>query len=231
MRWLSRLGRRDAGAGVADEALLTLLREHGLSALEGQLVLQGIVGERDWQFDLDAGVLRFGDDLAFQSQCLGSEADRAGTWLWAWANPTIYEPLTELARRARDLGEQRGWTFLVEPEVPLDRVLGGHFAALALSGLLGADAYYRCPYPGGALYVLADLRGVERGPRPSVSEVIQTAIGTYPGLAIRDAVERYVHKRGVRYTTNDEQVIVEDGPTLSFDDLGRLTTFEEIRRP
>ena len=231
MRWLSKLTGRDAPPAEPDPALLLLLAEHGLSALEGQIAFGALIGDRDWQFDQDTGVLSFDDSLRFPAQCLGSEADREKTWLWAWANPSIEEPLTDLARRARDVGQQRGWDFLVQPELQLDRVIDGHLVALATRGLLGADAYYRCPYDGGALYLMVALGAETRADRPAVSEVIVSALSIHPALVSRDSIELYVDQRGAAYTTNDEQVIVEDGPTMTFDELGRLTGLEEARTP
>jgi hypothetical protein len=52
------------------------------------------------------------------------------------------------------------------------------------------------------------------------------AMSVHGALLSRDAIEVYLRKRGDRYTTNEEQVLVDDGPTYTFDAEGRLVEFE-----
>src|SRR5919108_6022775 len=93
--------RKAAPREAPDADFLAFLAEHGLIAFDRQLRLAEVVGERDWQLDQDRGVLTFGDDISLDAQILGSASDRSGTWLWAWANPSIDDRLTREARRAR----------------------------------------------------------------------------------------------------------------------------------
>jgi hypothetical protein len=226
MRWLSRLGRGRRDEIQLDDQLAMLLVEHGLLALERQVLLQALVGERDWQFDQNEGTIRFLPDLAFPAQCIGSESDSAHTWLWAWANASIDEGRAQRASEAREIGARRGYAFMNEPEVPLSRLESGHLVGLVICGLTGADAYYRCPYEGGALYVTLDRPGWDGVERPSSAEVVEMAMSVHGALLSRDAIEVYLRKRGDRYTTNEEQVLVDDGPTYTFDAEGRLVEFE-----
>jgi hypothetical protein len=117
--WLSRFGRRRGNDIQLDEQLAGLLVEHGLLALERQLMLQAVVGERDWQFDQDEGTIRFLPDFAFPAQCIGTESERGKSWLWAWANPSIDEKQTRSAIEAREIGARRGYKFMSEAELPL----------------------------------------------------------------------------------------------------------------
>jgi hypothetical protein len=99
---------------------------------------------------------------------------------------------------------------------------------LVVSGLTGADAYYRCPYDGGALYVTLDRSGSNGVERPSSAAVVQAAMDVHWLLIGRDAIEVYLQERGDRYTTTGEQILVEDGPTYTFDAEGLLAEFEYI---
>jgi hypothetical protein len=120
-----------------------------------QLHLAELVGSSNWHFDLSSGLLSFGNEYRWQVQVLGSEAEESQTWLWAWANEASGIPTALLgsALTLRMLGESHGIAELVEPEVPFGEV-NGHLLAMIGSGVCRADAYYRCPYQGGAAFVL-----------------------------------------------------------------------------
>lgn len=225
MRWFKRAEPREP-----DPSFLGLLDEYGLSAYERQAAFEQRVGQRDWQLDQDAGLLRLGDDIELVAQILGSEAPRDKSWLWAWANESVDPRLTAKAQAARSIGEDRGLSFLTEPHLDTERTGDGYLLALATTGLLQADAYYPCPYPGGVAYVLVDLASdvPDLGPPTAqrVVDVVSMAIQDAPRLVTRRSLERYLARLGGAVRSSHDSVTFDDNVTFRFDDFGRLTAME-----
>jgi hypothetical protein len=112
-----------------------LAREHGVGL------------EETYAFDQDQGKLEliFGDGrkIAASGQLLGSFDPQDGTFLWAWANPSIRPALLEDARRAQAEGRRIGDAALTTPIQTAD--FDQLTALLALvSQVAGADGLYRC---------------------------------------------------------------------------------------
>jgi hypothetical protein len=219
MRWFKRAPRPEPDADFLD-----LLSDHGLAAFERQAIFTDTVGDRDWQLDQDQGVLRFGDDLSFPVQIIGSESDRSRTWLWAWANASVEEALTVKADASRASGVERSIGVLSEPEIDLHRMGEAYLLALATAGLLQADAYYPCPYPGGAAYVLVEAPSEAQtrtaGERSAL--VVAGAVDQSPVLVSRKSMERYLADIGAEVSSTPEAIRVGDAATFRFDELGRL---------
>lgn len=140
--------------------LQQLLEEHGAASWDKQMLLADLIGDGDWQLTISAGRITFGGRQSFPVQILGSEADDAQTWLWSWANSqsNLPAPLLLAAEQLREFGAQNDVPEFVDPSFGLD-VASGHQLSLIASGLCGADAYYRGPYEGGAVFLL--LSGAE----------------------------------------------------------------------
>jgi hypothetical protein len=225
MRWFKRAEPREP-----DTMFLDLLSEYGLASYERQAAFEQRIGDLDWQLDQDEGVVRLGEDIELPAQILGSEALREKTWLWAWANESIDQRLTASAREARSIGEDRGLSFLTEPQIDTERTGDGYLLALATTGLLGADAYYPCPYPGGVAYVLVDLaaEAPDFGPATPqrIVDVISMAIQDAPRLVSRRPVDRYLATIGAEVSSTSEMVRVGENVTFRFDELGRLTEID-----
>jgi hypothetical protein len=130
-----------------------LLTEHVATATARQLALADLLEERDWRLDLTTGTARFGDDLQYPIQVLGTESTHDGTWLWGWANEAsgLDPRVLRLGAWLRDYGTRAGVPELTEAEQPLRSDDHGHRLALVASGLSGR-CYYRGPYDGGAVY-------------------------------------------------------------------------------
>lgn len=85
-------------------AVLALLAEHGLAALDQQLHLDDLVGEADWLLDQDAGTITFGGERACPAQLLGTVSDRSRSWRWSWANESIEPTMAKDAESIRAIG-------------------------------------------------------------------------------------------------------------------------------
>ena len=212
-----------------DASVMDLLIDHGLAAYERQLVFGERVGDPAWSLDQGRGVLVLGDSLELPTQFLGSESERTNTWLWAWANPTVEPRLAERAESVRSIGHERGITALTDAQIDLDRVGGAHFLAMATTGALGANAYYRCPYEGGAAFVMIEL---PEDMRPSgdlslrIVDYVAKAIADLPMLNSRRAIEGYLSDIGAAARDIPGGLRVIDGPTIRFDDLGRVEALD-----
>ena len=132
---------------------------HILISLAGQLRFGEVVDGLDWNIDLGAGTLRFGDRFTFDAQVLGSESEESGTWLWAWANESLDVPgALEVANRLRQLGSERGIDELTTPQFPVDQECNGFLLTVAAQSIAKAPLFYRCDTGGGWAYFLIGLR-------------------------------------------------------------------------
>jgi hypothetical protein len=225
MSWLRRPKREDP---ALDATFRALLDDHSLAAFERQLSFSKYAGDRDWQLDLDRGILRLLPDIELRAQVLGTVSHEVGTWLWAWANETVPSQFAEQAATLRRLGEERQMEILTTPEVPVSAIGDGHLMALAAAGALDANAYYRCPYEGGEAYVLVEL---PRQPGPHsdlihVVHVVSTALTSIPPAVTAAAIRAYLSARDIRFDEKENEIVAttESGQaTFRFDNLGRLS--------
>lgn len=103
--------------------------------------------EEQWDLAQDRGELSFTfpDKIATATaQIIGTFDTGTNTWMWAWANSSIAEPLTRDSLRVREYGEQHGIRRLTTPKWSGDEMDGWRMAALA-SRLCGSNGAYRGP--------------------------------------------------------------------------------------
>jgi len=77
-------------------------------------------------------------------QVVGTYSLLEGSWLWAWANPSIPEPLTKDARGAREFGLAHGLKQFTGSKVLCSEDEAWEFTALACQ-LADAQGAYRGP--------------------------------------------------------------------------------------
>lgn len=230
MRFVRRLlgGREGSTQSTempADLGLRALLTEHGLAAFERQLAFAEIAGDLDWILDQDDGLLRLGGDLALPAQIIGTTSKKSRTWLWAWENPSISDLIAARAREVARVGRERGIDFLVRPELDLASFVDGHLVALAVSGLIDADAYYRGPHPGGEVFILVTEPRVRQPAgivEARVVDVVSQALVGVPQLVTSAGVANYLRHCGLRVTEALGEVR-SDSAVFRFDQLGRLS--------
>lgn len=224
---------------AVDDPISRLLAQHGLPALDNQLHLEDLVGEADWLLDQGAGTITFGGEKAFPAQVLGTRADSSRTWLWAWANPSVPEHVTSDARVIRAYGEQHGIEEFTRAELPLTETVSGEALALIASQLTDADAYYRGPYEGGAVFVM--LRLPEDAPRQIHGDglravrTLSTAPFALPVPLSRDVVESYLRWVGLETEDRGRELTGRDSSgravTIRFDGLGRIERVSSTLSP
>jgi hypothetical protein len=218
-----------------------LYHRHVLTSFEKQLHLADVIGECSWFFSMSDGQLTFDEagpaPMAFAAQVLGTAADRDSSWLWSWANEAsnIAPALTEDARRLCQAGGAPEWT---TPRFALDFDRSDeHRLAMTACGMLGADAYYRGPYEGGAAFFLL---GDERLKLPApagqrLGRTIMEAISNLPVEDHRTAVTAYFAARGLEPRADGGNVIVGslEGSEfrVQFDEQSRLADLRFALRP
>lgn len=147
------------GVVAASERFLQLLSDHAVVGFERQMALADLVAGHAWELaDADAGEITFSGLAPFAASLLGTEAAVEPTWLWGWANQAaeLPESAASRARQLRDLSAARNVVEFRNPRIIVDPVLYGHTISLAAVGALGARAYFRTLYRGGAAFWLID---------------------------------------------------------------------------
>jgi hypothetical protein len=197
----------------------SLYHRHALTSYEKQLRLADVIGMRSWRFSMEDGSLTFEEEgeaphtsapIVFAAQLLGTVAYNDRTWLWSWANEASQIPsaLTRDAQHLRDAGPATEWT-TSQFALNLDNA-DEHRLAMASSGLLAVDAFYRGPYTGGAaFFLLRDerLRLLE----PDGPRIVRTITEAISGGAItnhRAALIAYLTERGLRPQADGEMAIM-----------------------
>lgn len=217
--------------GIMNPKLSSTFDRHAAATFDKQLFLNDIVGELDWEFSMDTGVLGFGGTHRWHAQVLGTQSEQSDTWMWGWANEesTIPDNLLACANSLRKLGDDKGISEMTEARLPADE-LDGHFWAILATGLYKANAYYRGPYEGGAIYLLIkDTQYVQQVDNPLVrlATVFPQAISTYAISNHKHALTGHAEFLGLSVQPQGNATVVADsqGKQLSaeFDDQNRLT--------
>ena len=216
-----------------------LFLEYGADSLHKQYAAADYLGEHSWQFSLETGLISFGPDRIFPFQVLGSESEYDGTWMWAWANPlsNINGALAQSSRTLRELGAANGIDEFRQPKFECKEI-NGHLLSMVASGICKAPAYYRCPYDGGAAFILVDFGGDLPDESPLLSRM-QTVfiefISSFDVANERAAFASYARLRGVRVTDDGMDLLLSlgDEPVgfARFNDLNRLVHLEAELRP
>lgn len=209
--------------------LAGLVDAHAVLTMEQQLHFADVVGDRDWNADLEAGTLSFGRDLTFDAELVGTEA---GSFMWAWANPGAFpDHVTATSRTLRAIGEEHGIAELAEGEVELDDEHPGARLVVAAVGQSGAPAYYAGPTGGGAYaYLLVGDNPALALPPLDAPRMMTTLTLVLEGGYVTDwpsALEAYARQRELTLTRPGGALRLE-GPTLGghaqveLDALGRV---------
>ena len=209
--------------------LTQLITKYGAASWDKQMCLSDAIGDGDWQLSMSAGQITFGGTQSYPVQVLGSEADAGGTWLWAWANTESNLPpaLLQAAAQMRTFGEQQRVAEFVAPALNLEDA-DGHKLSLIACGLCGADAYYRGPYAGGAVFLLLTAPTLRRFADDTPLRFIRIFtefISAFP-CDHRQALTAYAAYKGftVRAEAGADVITLPAGAEVraEFDALGRL---------
>ena len=109
----------------------------------------GLGGAQRWVLDQDDGRVTwsFEDHVASApAQILGSWNSKVSSFVWAWDNETIHEPLRATAEVVREFGVENGVTALASSPLKLDEAQVRDLIALAFR-LGGCSGLYH-PFDG-----------------------------------------------------------------------------------
>ena len=212
-------------------SLTAILEQYALSSLEKQEKLRTFVGDLTSEIDLDAGVIRFSEDIQFPFQVLGTESDNTLTWLWAWADEQTEVP-SELLRSSLDLkawGETEGLPEFTAPSVDLSTA-DGTIVSLIATEICEASCYYQDEYEGGALFLLLFGDVVDRLPGFTVDSLFRefSQLASLYEFDHRNAFRSYLSGRNMPFTEHDTFIVseLESGEDVraNFDRSGRLVS-------
>jgi hypothetical protein len=220
------------GAFMMNPILITAFDRHAAATFDKQSYLDDLVGKLGrWDFDMERGVLSFGGQKhQWKVQLLGTQSDQSGTWLWAWGNEAseIPKDLLAAANSLRNLGADKGISELCTAKLPTDK-RDGHFWAILATGLCKANAYYRAPYEGGAVFLLIKDTTYQRqivDPLCRLLSVFPQAISTFEISNHKHALAGHAEYQGLSVQPQGDVVLIADshGKRLlaKFDDHNRL---------
>jgi hypothetical protein len=93
------------------------------------------LSKSSWSLDQGTGTIRFqgadGRSATSPFQAIGTINTQTASWLWAWENPSIAEPLRQHALVVRAFGEQQRYDLLTTRTFPCDEELAWRLTALA----------------------------------------------------------------------------------------------------
>ncbi len=215
------------------DALEHLFTQHGAASFDKQVYLHAQFGRVGWAFDLNSGILAFRrphePPLQLHTQVLGTESEQTRTWLWSWANTQSNIPaaLLDVAHRMRRLGEAAHNSDLVQPEMPLSARINGERLSMIAVGVSRAAAYFRAPYPGGAMFlIIKDGRYPRRVTRPvrRIARLFPAFLERYTITSVRAALLAYLRFYRLRIFETDTHLI---GEHTAFD---TITGVEHVER-
>lgn len=206
-----------------------LLEQYGGLALEKQNSLFELIGESDWNVDLDTGLLTFSNGEEFPIQILGSYGYNAETWLWQWANDNSMNEGSVLsdAMKLKGYGEKNDIEQFVTAEFNCTTT-EIHLLGIIASGMLGRSAYYCGDYGNGIALMTIQSDKIDKVEYNEVERITSTftSLISVCEMNHRKAFSNYVQAKGYSLTQENNKIISSKGEskiTASFDELNRLT--------
>jgi hypothetical protein len=133
----------------------------------------------------------------------------------------------------KKLGEQNQIPELTQRQPALTEEMNGHIVSLIASGVCDADAYYRGPYDGGAVFLLikdAKFPRSKESPLARLATVFPQAISTFSISDHRLALTSYLDGAGIAHVKEGNAIIVKEGKetvlTATFDKRNWLANLE-----
>ena len=206
-----------------------LLERYGGIGLEKQLDFADVIGNNNWNVDMQKGEIAFGPGLEFPIQVLGTFSHSSDTWLWSWANTQsgLPESIIQDALQLKAYGLENEIDLLINSEfdASIDDL---HWVGMIASGMFGANGYYIADYGQGAMVVTiksSQLEKVQENEHYRIPTVFPQLISQFE-MNHKAALSNYLMAKG--YTVREDGLKLmgtKNGKTINaeFDDMDRLT--------
>ena len=206
-----------------------LIERFGGYGLDKQLDLSEVIGDNDWNADMNKGEITFGANLRFPIQVLGTFSHSSETWLWGWANTKsgLAESITQQALQLKLYGEENGIDLLKNSEFNATKD-DLHLIGFIASGMFNSSGYYIADYGQGAMVVTVKSDQIDKVRRDNhlrIMTVFPQLISQFD-LNHNFALTNYLTALGYTITENGAKLIAsKNGNTMKaeFDDQSRLT--------
>ncbi|MCL2310531.1 MAG: hypothetical protein FWC42_09760 [Proteobacteria bacterium] len=220
----------------ADTTAITkqsLLERFGGIALDKQSNLAEIIGDRNWSADTEKGEIRFGDDLAFPMQVLGTFSHSSETWLWAWANPqaAFSQHVLTQANDLKKYGDELSIDFLTTEK--FDATMNdAHIIGMIASGFFKTSCYYVGDFGDGAVVVTIRDKAIDNIPSIDKARIPATfsRLISHFEMNHKNAFICYLKEKDFVVEADGGNTVTgikgKDKITATFDELSRLTNLK-----
>ena len=110
-----------------------------------------------WEYNQETCEFVFSDNeipkVIASFQVVGSVSTVSNTWLWSWANPSIYDSVRSDLYLVKQFGKEHALKELTEEKWKADKIDGWGMTNIAAK-LLAAKGAYCCPDENGFLFVI-----------------------------------------------------------------------------
>ena len=185
----------------------------GAAFLHQNRMGERIIGDNGWELNPSEGLIRFGGQ-EFRAGVLGSESHIQNTWLWSWAHTEsgLPEKAVAASRRAKkslpELPEFQTGKFM------LDEVHNGHdLSMIACGASEEALCYYRCPYDGGAAFVVIPGLPEDIFAPAELPEFVRQYLEIIRGFYCdhRQLAAGFLYQNGTEFNENGGEIIAHFG--------------------
>jgi hypothetical protein len=205
-----------------------LLEHFGGIGLEKQATLYAVIGDSNWNVDMQKGEISFGTGLNFPIQVLGTFSHSSETWLWAWANTAsgLSKEVTQQAIQLKSYGEENSIDLLTTGEFDAE-INDLHKIGIIASAMFGSSGYYLANYGAGTMVVTIKSDIIDQTRTQDQLRILST----FPELISlfemnhKNALKWYLKASGYEVVPDGQALIgTKDGDKISaaFDGLNRL---------
>ena len=223
----------------------TLFDQYVCASFDKQLYLNAMLGDKyEYALDVHNARLSFrkhGEnqtvEKSYAVSVLGTQFLENNQFIWGWVLkedglPIVPDNLSKAANDLRSYGESNDVAEFKQPALLLGG-LGADFLCAIASGILEANAYFRCKV--GQLATLLVIKDPEfplasADPYERIKMVVPLCLSAFPVQSHKTAIAKYLTFLGLEYaadngtitaTTPDKQKII-----LRFDEAGKFASLD-----
>jgi len=141
---------------MAFEALAAVAREELAFKTKAHANMWGFGNDQEWGFDQDEGVIWWkfdsGQEVRAPAEIVGSFDPVSNSWLWAWANSSLDQDTTKIAKNTYNYGKQNSLEALTTSKISGDLDESWTFAAIAMH-LSAQQGVYRAATDGPYVFI------------------------------------------------------------------------------